>query len=176
MRAAGYDASKDYDKAIADLDTAIGLNDGDADYYLLRGLVYGNKADYDKALTDLNKKIELDPKAMNGYSSRAELYRKRKEYDLSIADLPRKSSEFDPETAKGYVDSRLGLRAERRSRQSGLRLRHGPQDPKHQRARRLVGRGVVKSRTGEPTDGSADLRMARAGSSPASSKRSASSA
>ncbi|ODR97294.1 hypothetical protein AUC71_04170 [Methyloceanibacter marginalis] len=95
---------------------------------------------------------------MNGYSSRAELYRKRKEYDLSIADYT-KVIEFDPETAKGYVDRGWvyvlndDLDKAGSDFDTALKIQNT-------NALALVGRGVVKSRTGEPTDGSADLRMA----------------
>ncbi len=110
------------------------------------------------ALADLNKKVELDPKAINGYSSRGELHRKRKEYGDSIADYT-KVIELDPETAKGYVDRGWVYVLDDQLDKAGpdfdtaLKIQGN-------NALALVGRGVVKSRTGDPTDGSADLRLA----------------
>ena len=158
MRAAAYHAKKDYDKAVADLDTAIELKEDDPDFYLLRGLVYSQKNDYDAALTDLNKKVKLDPKTTNGYSNRGELYRKRKEFDSAVADYT-KVIELDPESAKGYVDRGWIYVLQDNLDKAGPDF-DTALEIQANNALALVGRGVVKSRTGDATDGSADLRMA----------------
>ena len=61
MRAAAYEAKKDYDKSIADLDEAIRLDASRGDFYMLRGVVFGQKGDLDRAITELDQKVKLDP-------------------------------------------------------------------------------------------------------------------
>lgn len=159
MRAAAYDAKRSYTKAIADLDEAINLNEKDADYYLLRGIIYSHKNELDDALADLNKKVELDPEAMNGYSNRGAIYRKRKEYDLAVVDYSKaidldKGGAADPYIDRGWVyvlDDKLDEAGADFDKALKLQKTN---------ALALVGRGLVKSRQGETTDGSADLRLA----------------
>ena len=158
MRAAAYDAKKDYDKAVADLDTAIELNEEDADYYLLRGVVYSQKNDYDAALTDLNKKVELIRKRSTDIPTAASSIGSGRTTRSSIADYT-KVIELDPQVAKGYVDR--GWVYVLRTTSTRLAPTSKPRSRfQKNNALALVGRGVVKSRQGNPTDGTADLRLA----------------
>ncbi len=50
-----------YDKAIADLDQAIGLNPDDAEAHNVRGAARYQKNQYRKAITDLEQALRLDP-------------------------------------------------------------------------------------------------------------------
>ena len=94
-----------------------------------------------------------------GDPKRGDLYRQRKEYDLSVADFDQ-VIKIDHEAAKGYVDRgwvyvlKNDLDKAEADFDKALELHQN--DPSA-----LVGRGVVKSRKGKPTDGSADLALAR---------------
>ena len=62
MRAAAYEAKKDHDKAIVDLDEAIRLDASRGDFYMLRGIVFSQKGELDRAVIELDQKVKLDPK------------------------------------------------------------------------------------------------------------------
>jgi len=62
-RARCREFDKDYAKAIEDLDTAISVDPGLADAWLLRGQLYANeKKDFRKAMVDAQKVLSIDPR------------------------------------------------------------------------------------------------------------------
>ena len=158
MRAAAYRAKKDFDNAIADVDEAIHLDAVRGDFYMLRGLIFSDQGDLDKAIAELDQKVKLDPKSSQGYSSRANLYRQKKDYDKAAADYT-EVTKIDPDLPKGYVDRgwiyvlKNDLDKAMNDFTKALQLHEND-------ASALVGRGVVKSRQGKPTDGSADISLA----------------
>jgi tetratricopeptide (TPR) repeat protein len=83
----------------------------------------------------------------------------RKEYDLSVADYDQEIK-IEPEAPKGYIDRgwvfvlKNDLDKAQADFDKALELHQN--DPSA-----LVGRGVVKSRKGKPTDGAADLALAK---------------
>ena len=83
----------------------------------------------------------------------------RKEYDLSVADYDQ-VIKIEPEGPKGYIDRgwvfvlKSDLDKAQADFDKALELHQN--DPSA-----LVGRGVVKSRKGKPTDGAADLALAK---------------
>src|SRR5436189_3713324 len=51
-RAAAYLRKRDYDRAVADADKAIGLNPKNADAYMRRGAAYAAQEDYERSFAD----------------------------------------------------------------------------------------------------------------------------
>src|SRR6476646_4269706 len=137
MRSAAYRAKRDFEKAVADIDQAISLDAARGDFYMLRGMIFGDQGDLDRAITELNQKVKLDPNSTPGYSERAELYRQKKDYVnrgwvyVLKNDLDHAMDDFSKALSIHQND-----------------------------ASALVGRGLVKSRKGQPTDGSADISLA----------------
>jgi tetratricopeptide (TPR) repeat protein len=60
-RAAAYDRKQQYDRAIADYDTALRLDPGQADAFNHRGEVWRRKGDRPHALADFGAAIRLNP-------------------------------------------------------------------------------------------------------------------
>jgi Flp pilus assembly protein TadD len=65
-----------HDRAIEDLNTALGIAPDDSDLYDSRGEMYYNKGDYNRARTDWNRALQLDP---NNTYSKANLEKLRNE-------------------------------------------------------------------------------------------------
>ncbi len=63
-----------YDLGASDLTTAIELEPGKRDLYILRGQMYLNLYEWDKSLNDFNTAIELAPEYANSYFQRGVLY------------------------------------------------------------------------------------------------------
>ena len=104
MRAAAYEAKKDYDKAIADLDKAISLDATPWRFFLLRGIVYRDKGDLDRALAELNEKVKLDPDLSRAASPSAAIsIACARSTIYPIADFDQ-VIKIEPEGPKGYID------------------------------------------------------------------------
>ena len=82
----------------------------------------------------------------------------RKEYDLSVADYDQ-GSRSSPKPRRA-ISTRLGVRVkndlDKAKADFDKALELHQNDPSA-----LVGRGVVKTRKGKPTDGAADLALAK---------------
>jgi tetratricopeptide (TPR) repeat protein len=89
------------DKALADINKAIGLDPKDAEAWNSRGATYFKLQQYDKALADINKAIELDPKDAVTWSNRGFIYDELRQFDKALADLT-KAIELDPKNAKAW--------------------------------------------------------------------------
>jgi len=86
-RAIVYAEQRDFDRAIEDYTTAIGLDSGLIPAYNNRGIVHVAKAEYDEALADFNRVLELHGGNILGLTNRGVVYALRAEYELAIADL-----------------------------------------------------------------------------------------
>jgi tetratricopeptide (TPR) repeat protein len=75
LRANAYGAKGDFDKAIADYGTAIGLADY-ATYFAARCWAYTQRGDTAQALSDCNKAVELNPDLVLGYTNRGAVFEK----------------------------------------------------------------------------------------------------
>ena len=73
--------------AIIDLNKAIDLNPGEADYYNLRGNFFEELFQFQKALQDFDKAISLNPKNPDFFLDRSLLYQELKNYQKSLSDL-----------------------------------------------------------------------------------------
>ncbi len=77
---------EEYDKAIADFDSAIRLDPNEFDFYYNRGLARFNKADFPGAIVDFTEAIRIDPKSADSCFERAIAESKRNEFDKAISD------------------------------------------------------------------------------------------
>ena len=62
---------REFEKALADCDTAIQLDPDRAAAYAGRGFVWAAKQDYDKAMADLSESIRLDSEHASTHFARA---------------------------------------------------------------------------------------------------------
>lgn len=89
-RAKVYSSQKLYSKAVADLNTYVGLNTTNipflADGYQNRAIAYQNLNNLVQALKDATKAIELDPTVPSRFTARANIYRKLGKTSLAEAD------------------------------------------------------------------------------------------
>jgi lipoprotein NlpI len=90
MRRAGlYELRQDYERALADLDTAEKLAPKHAALLYLRSLLRGRKGDLDGAYADVERAIALDPKIADGYNTRGWIRLQRKDVEGAMADFDR---------------------------------------------------------------------------------------
>ncbi len=83
---AHYNAGN-YDEAVRDCTSALGLRPDLAEAYLVRGWAYGDKKEREKALADFTAAIELVPDYLNAYYWRGDLYLRRREPDQALAEF-----------------------------------------------------------------------------------------
>lgn len=79
-----YGRSKQYAKALSDLNSAIELVPQSADYYRDRGLVLLFDAQYSAALSDLGKTVELNPEDAKAISYRGIVYLAKLDYSMAV--------------------------------------------------------------------------------------------
>jgi tetratricopeptide (TPR) repeat protein len=79
-------SEKEFDKAIALFDGAIGLDPNYAQAYGYRGDCYKYKGDYDQAIADFDKAISLDPCYAEAYSERGSAYKEKAKIAIQHGD------------------------------------------------------------------------------------------
>jgi tetratricopeptide (TPR) repeat protein len=92
-----------YDKALADINTAIKLDEASYNAYRLRGNIYSDMGDYDRAIADFNQALKLNPNSDGAYNARGLAYAGKKDYDRAIADY-NQALRIDPDYALAYVN------------------------------------------------------------------------
>ncbi len=108
-RGIAYNNMGNYDRAIADYDTAIKLNPKFANAYNNRGFAYYRKRQYDRSIADYDNAIKLNPKYARAYGNRGVAYYRKRQYDRAIADF-RKAIELRPGDRVGTSGlKRLGV-------------------------------------------------------------------
>jgi tetratricopeptide (TPR) repeat protein len=75
-----------YDKALADINTAIKLDDTSFNAYFLRGEIYDDMGDYDRAIADFNQALKRNPNSVSTYNRRGLVYYKKDDYEKAVAD------------------------------------------------------------------------------------------
>jgi tetratricopeptide (TPR) repeat protein len=70
-RGCAWISQKEFDKALAALNEAIGLEPGYPEAYIHRAFAWSNKREYKKALADYDKAVMLDPRSAAAYNDRA---------------------------------------------------------------------------------------------------------
>ncbi len=79
-------ARREYDRAIADLDQAIGLDPKNAVAFHSRGVAYFLKEQPDRAIADYDQAVRLNPKYAIAFNNRGVAYEAKHEVDRAIAD------------------------------------------------------------------------------------------
>jgi regulator of sirC expression with transglutaminase-like and TPR domain len=102
-RGLSYFAKSDYDRAVADYNTAIELDPDYAAAYYDRGLAYAAKGEMDRAIADYNRVIELDPDYAEAYHNRGLAYAAKWDYDDAIANYNRAIG-LNPDYAAAYYN------------------------------------------------------------------------
>ena len=87
MRAAAYDVLGDYDRAIADCDSANALDPGKIEVLVARGNIWLDKGDRDRAQADFARARAIDPDNERGYTSAADAYEAAGDHAAAIAVL-----------------------------------------------------------------------------------------
>jgi lipoprotein NlpI len=85
-RGKAYEDKGEDDRAIADYNTAIGINPKNPTFYNNRGIAYRHKGDLDRAIADYTQAISLNPKDHDAYYNRGIAYRNKGNLDQAIAD------------------------------------------------------------------------------------------
>lgn len=80
-----YDKSQ-YEKALADYNKAIELEDTNSTAYNNRGVIWESLGFPDKALADYDKAIALKPNGAVSYKNRADLYETLNEFSKALED------------------------------------------------------------------------------------------
>jgi tetratricopeptide (TPR) repeat protein len=94
---------KDYDRAIAECNRAIGLDPRRTEAYFLRGSAWERKNQLPRAIADLTEAIRLDPQHAPAYTNRGGVWLQLNEIDRALADLDR-AIRLDPRDETAYVN------------------------------------------------------------------------
>jgi tetratricopeptide (TPR) repeat protein len=101
MRGRAFFAEHDWERAIADYDSAIQLRPDAAEPYNGRGAAYDRKGDHTRAVLDYSEAIRRDPGFWLAYNNRALAYNKGGAHDLAIADFD-KAIHLNPQYSTAY--------------------------------------------------------------------------
>ena len=113
----------DWDKSIADNDSAIRINAKYADASVNRGASYARKGQIDRAIQDYDQAIRLDARDAIVFYNRGKAYLDRDQNDLAIQDF-NQSLSLSANNAARAQQPRRGVPQQRqlRPRHSGFRL------------------------------------------------------
>ena len=101
-RGNAYARMSQYERAIADHDTAIRLRPDLAGAYNNRGVVYLDNHKYLRAIADFDVAIQLKPDYADAYTNRGGAYLSKRQYDRAIVDLDT-AIQLKPGAAMAYV-------------------------------------------------------------------------
>ncbi len=97
-----YFEKRQWDKAIAEYNEAIELDQKYADAYFNRGNAYFNKGQYDQAIADYTEAIEINPRLAEAYAKRGLAYAQGKgQFDQALSDF-NKAIGINPRYAMAY--------------------------------------------------------------------------
>jgi tetratricopeptide (TPR) repeat protein len=95
-----FDKSR-YEKALADYNKAIELEDNNSTAYNNRGVIWESLGYPDKALADYDRAISLKPNGAVSYKNRADLYETLNEFSKALEDYTA-ALEKDPKYPAAY--------------------------------------------------------------------------
>ena len=125
---------------MADFDQAIRLDPKNAEAYLLRASVRGQKGEFDQAIADFTADHQARiPRSPLAYEARGTGWRHMKEYDRAIADF-NEAIRLDPEATRGPISPAAspGAISGRTTRPSPTSTRRSQLDPAEPRRLRRV--------------------------------------
>jgi tetratricopeptide (TPR) repeat protein len=85
-RACDFTETRQYQKAIAVCDELILIEQGNANYYYLRGVNYFFLQDWDKAIVDFDQTLKLNPQYTDAYLKRAKAKNKNNNFVGALVD------------------------------------------------------------------------------------------
>ncbi len=108
-----YAQMNEFEKALADFNNYIVLNQTDAKIYSNRGNIFGLQRKFKEALDDYSKSIQLDVNNHEGYFNRAVTYSMMKEYEKALVDYNKTlelmpNMEFKVYLNRGYALINMG--------------------------------------------------------------------
>jgi len=86
-RARSKVSNGEFDTAIDDMTSAIGLEPKCVEFYLYRAHIHSHSGKHEMACKDYSHAIRLDPKNVHALTERGQAWRYQKEYDKAIADF-----------------------------------------------------------------------------------------
>ena len=86
-RALAYEAERNLDALLADLNKAIEINPVFVDAWYTRGRIYQGMGEYDRSIADLTEAIRLDAELYVGYNRRGLSHFYKDEADLALKDF-----------------------------------------------------------------------------------------
>ena len=102
LRAAIFQATREFDKAIKDLDFAIQKNPNNAEFLATRGICHAQKGDDDRALKDFDAAVKANPKNIRGWQLRGSAHAERGEKDKALTDF-KEAIGIDPNDPTTYL-------------------------------------------------------------------------
>jgi tetratricopeptide (TPR) repeat protein len=104
VRAGGFDANSQTDRAIADLDRVIKLDANNALALRSRGeLLRHSGGNLDRAVLDFNEAIRLDPNDATAFGQRGNAFNNLRKFDRAIEDY-NEAIRLDPNFAQAFSD------------------------------------------------------------------------
>jgi tetratricopeptide (TPR) repeat protein len=100
-RGSAYFYQGDYDRAIADYDSALQLRPDFSKVFDGRGLAYERKGDHDRAFQDFDQAIRLDPNFSEAYHHRGRAHQGKNEFVQALQDFDQ-AIRLDPNSANPY--------------------------------------------------------------------------
>ncbi len=159
---------REYDRAIADCDTAIKLGPEAADPYAVRAGIWTDKTEHDQAIADYTRVIQLDPRNAWAYCNRGLAWFEKRDYDRALLDLDR-SVRLDPGSPWSYSNRGMVWYEKKAYDKAVADLERapeaGPRQPRRAQRPRLdlrdVRRGEVPRRQARRRAGDAGLQADR---------------
>jgi tetratricopeptide (TPR) repeat protein len=102
-RGNAWAAKRDFDRGIADYDTALQLNPLLVDAYYNRGNLWFYKNDMNRAIADYDAALSLNPNYASVYQNRGSIQLSKGELDRAMADLDA-ALRLNPANPNGYVN------------------------------------------------------------------------
>jgi tetratricopeptide (TPR) repeat protein len=88
-RGVAFGDRKEFDRAIEDFTTALGIDPQSGSHYLNRGMAYVSKGELDRAIADYDRALALNPRYVDAYVNRGSVWLRKKEFDRALADYDR---------------------------------------------------------------------------------------
>ncbi|HVN64647.1 MAG TPA: tetratricopeptide repeat protein [Candidatus Binataceae bacterium] len=102
-RGLAYEAERQYDRAIADYNAALGLKPDFAEVYVNRGKAFAEKGEYDRVISDFSAAIRLNHESADAYENRGTAYLLKGEFDKAISDFDN-AIRLRPGDLEGYYN------------------------------------------------------------------------
>jgi protein O-mannosyl-transferase len=105
-RGLAFSSKGDYEKAIADFNSAIRINPKCAEAYYNLGLARSLTGQYDPAIENYSQAIKIYPNYAAAFNNRGLAYNHKQSYDLAIADFSR-ALQIRPDFAEAFYNRGL---------------------------------------------------------------------